>query len=490
MAHIPLEFANGFYKSNVSTFSSQRCINMTPIAAENQAYGPVALFSVSGVTAIVPPPSLAGVSRGMTTMGGLLYVVNGDTLYRIDEDYTVNILGTITGSGIVSMANNNTKLCVVVPNGDAYVYDAGTSTFTQITSLDYFPSSMVVFKDGYYVFSASDGTKFFNSAINDPLTFNAISFGSAEINPDLITGLVVNHNQLYVTGEDSIELFATTGGSGFPFQRVQGGSSQKGVYSPYSTINFNNDWVFVGGGYNERASIWAMNSSSQIYNISTDTIDSQIKNFTREEIKNKCYSVTYSEANQRLVAFTFIAENQRVPSITLVYNSTASEKLGKRIWFERQTGYEGASWRVNNIQEAYGLLITGDITDSHLGFLDRSSQLEFNDPMVKEFSTMPFSNLDYSMFFGMLELTCQTGVGLNEGLGEDPYVYMSFSDDGGNTFNTPMGRPLGKIGEYTKRIQWRRQGRTPQDRCLKFKTTDPVLFNVIGLTTVVTGGTQ
>ena len=54
------------------------------------------------------------------------------------------------------MANNGSKLCVVVPGVNAHIYDG--STLTRITDPDFRVSDIVVFKDGYFVFSSSDGS--------------------------------------------------------------------------------------------------------------------------------------------------------------------------------------------------------------------------------------------------------------------------------------------------------------------------------------------
>jgi len=72
-------------------------------------------------------------------------------------------------------------------------------------------------------------------------------------------------------------------------------------------------------------------------------------------------------------------------------------------------------------------------------------------------------------------------VGLTTGQGSDPQIRRSFSDNGGRTYTDEISRGFGKIGEYNAIPTWRRQGRIPRSRILKFVSTDPVKFVIIKL---------
>ena len=65
------------------------------------------------------------------------------------------------------------------------------------------------------------------------------------------------------------------------------------------------------------------------------------------------------------------------------------------------------------------------------------------------------------------------------GRGSDPQVMMSYSDDGGVTFSNEKWRSFGKIGEYFKRVIWRRLG-VARERIYKFRITDPVPVKITG----------
>jgi hypothetical protein len=221
----------GSYESLSLPFSSQRSVNLYSVIPSSQALSEAALFGTAGTVSFTTAGT--GVSRGAAVMDGVFYVVTGTTLYEIDSFGVATSRGTILGSGRVVMANNGEKLVIVVPGGDAYQYNTTPNTLVLVTGTTNFQTSdTVVYKDGYFVFSASDGKQFFVSNISvgssADLVFDALDFGTAELSPDKIVGLHVNHDELFVLGEETTEVFQNVGGSGFPFQRIPGASFEKG----------------------------------------------------------------------------------------------------------------------------------------------------------------------------------------------------------------------------------------------------------------------
>jgi len=80
----------------------------------------------------------------------------------------------------------------------------------------------------------------------------------------------------------------------------------------------------------------------------------------------------------------------------------------------------------------------------------------------------------------------ETGVGVTGGVpvslngsalvnvGEDPKMMMEYSDNGARSFGNGIFRRLGKAGQYTKRVIWRRVNSFPRSRVLRFVFSDPV----------------
>ena len=64
----------------------------------------------------------------------------------------------------------------------------------------------------------------------------------------------------------------------------------------------------------------------------------------------------------------------------------------------------------------------------------------------------------------------------------DPQVMLRWSDDGGHTWSNEHWASMGKIGEYGKRVIWRRLGMTTKlrDRVYEISGSDPVKIAIMG----------
>lgn len=483
MPRVPLPLGFSFYTSESKPFGAQRCINWIPTVAEGPALNPRALLQPSGLKQFAD--TLINGNRGGQFMSDVPFFINGNSLISIAANSAFTNLGTIPGSGRVSLANNGQFLVVLIPGLSAFAFDNVANTLTQITDVDFRTSDTVVFKDGFFAFSASDGSVFFNSALNDPFSYDALDFGTAEINPDKIVALHVNHNELFVCGQETIELFQNVGGAGFPFQRIPGANIQKGVHAKFSIVEFDNTFVFAGGGVNEKTAIWKVSGSSSAIKMSTNAIDNQIQKFNEQEISDS-FALTWSERGQFLVSFTF--ESERIPSKTFVYNATASALADGSMWFEQQSGVTDNRYRVQSIVRAYGKLLVGDQSTGLIGEIDQDTLTYYGEPIFRQSTTAPFSADGVELFAGSFEATFQAGVGLTSGL--NPQVRLDHSDNGGTTFKDERSRGIGKIGEYGQRAVWERQGSFPVSRVIRLTITDPVIANLIRIAATPEAGTN
>ncbi len=464
-----LQLGLGAYQSASVPFAAQTCINLYAAVAQAEALSEYALFRSPGI----PQFSTVGSkpSRGATAMSGVYYTVSGTTLYSVDAFGAKTTLGTVTGTVRVVMAHNGDKLCIVVPGGSAFVFIASTSTFSQITDPDYVTSDTVRFKDGYYIFTATSGTTWFVSALNDPTSIDALDFGSAELSPDRIVGVHTNYDEVLILGSETIERFQNVGGSGFPWVRISGASYEKGVHSKYSTIQWEGSSYFIGGGVNEKTAVFRAGSSGEPIRVSTDAIEHSIQQFTNAEI-GESFSYSYSSEGSSFVGFTFRSVN--ITSRTFEYNVTASELAGRKVWQEHQTGVNPNAWRVASVNFVYGKFLVSDSIDGRLGYLDSDTYTEYGNTILREKTLSPFGGEGKPVYVSRLELFADAGQGLVSGQGSDPKVMLSYSDDGARTWKNELWRSLGKIGEYFRQPTWLRLGRIPRYRVWRLQVTDPV----------------
>lgn len=483
MPRVKLPIPLGFYQSESLPLDAQRCINWIPTIPQNEALNNRALIQRPGLKEL--GNTNLGACRGGRVMGGVPFFVQGNTLISFLSSGEPTVHGKITGSARVVMADNGTKLVIVVPGSDTFVWD-GTTLF-KITDVDFQVSDTVSFYRGFFVFTTSNGKQLFVSNLNAPLTFDALDFGSAEGDPDRIITQILDHDELSIIGERTTEIFKLVGGTGFPLQIIPGAYTEKGAHTKYGVLKFDNTYLFIGGGVNEKTAVWRQVNSSQSVKISTDAIDNAIQKFTKEEIED-AFMMNYSSKGQLLAIITI--NSDRIPGKTFVYQGTASQLAGVQIWFELQTGVTDAAWRANTILDAYGRLFVGDAVTGIIGEISNDTLDEYGAPIYREMTSSPFGQNLKVIFTGEFEATFQSGTGLTLGQGSDPIVRMSFSDDGGRTFSSEFSRSLGKIGEYEHRSIWRRQGRIPVSRMIRLTITDPVVANLIRMSATPEAGTK
>jgi len=474
MPRTQLPITGGFYVSRSLPISSQMCKNAYVHINQGGGLANESLFGTPGAHQLATSGIQQQANRGAHVMNGIPYFVNGTNLYRLNqiisaqgvESFTVSDLGTIEGEGRVSMANNNTQLCILSPGGKGYIF-LEPGTLTEIVDASFTANGNpqhVVYIDGYFLFT-TDTKKFIISALNNGLAYNALDFGTAEADPDTIEAPIVQDNIVYIGGADTFEPFRNAGatvGAGFPFIRIQGGVLNIGVKSPFSLINAQETFFFVGGGKNDEPSIYGF-TGSRFAPISTDAIDDLLGKLTETQLRN-VFGWAYSQGGDRFVGFT-------LPTTTLVY------ELNSKKWHERKSFdiVEDVAtefrYRVNSVVKAYGRILVGDSIDGRVGELDLDFYDEYGQNIITEFSTLPFSNIGDPIFVPSIELTLESGVGNAEV--PDPKITMLRSKDG-KTWSDGITRSVGKIGEFGRRAIWRRQGRVPRMESFRWVMSDKV----------------
>lgn len=479
---IPL--TNGFYVSDSLPISHQECVNLIPIQQTAPALSQRQLIGSAGIRQVTTAGVTAlRINRGAHVMAGVPYFVQGTALYRLDrafvdgvETFTLFHVGVVPlavpGTGRVSMADNGTQLMIVVPGDIGLIYNKDTGIMEQIITGIFDPVSTtkatyVEFIDGFFACS-TDTKQWYTSALNDGTSWNILDAGTAESDPDAIAAPVVHNNQIFMTGSETTEGFQNIGGAGFPFQRSNI-FLDKGCYAPFTLVSTNQRFFMVGGGTNERAAVWVYQSGNYS-KISTNAIDNILNDYSDAQL-GASFALHWANRGQYFIAFTF-------PDRTLVYNMTTN------LWHEQKSGIENdegdadqTRWRVNSLVTAYGYTLVGDSQDGRIGILDIDVYTEYEENIVRVFSTQPIANTGKSFRIASLELTMESGVG--NGV-PDPQVSMAISEDL-KTFKYERSRSIGAIGKYGQRTIWRKLGRIPRFCLFKFRISDAIKAVVVKL---------
>jgi len=437
-----VEFANDFYQSISTALANRRAINIYRQVPDGPSLSSAAMLGSAG---IIPFADLSEpVCRGLFSAKKRGFSVNDETLYEVFENGTDNPVGDITGEKPVRFAFNGFTL-VIISDNKGYFYSLADSSYEEITDPIFSSFGKVIdvtYKDGYFFYMTEE--YIFNGSLvtdNDGKDFPALSFGSAEVEPDGNTAIHTSSNQLYGCGLNTIQVFESVGGTGFPLQNIQGATIQKGVIARDTVIDYQGYMTFLGGDEGENPALYLVRGSS-IQKVTTPAIENYIENLGQEEIEQAVCWVYQQSGSNFLVL--------DIGSASFVYDMTASQKTGRAIWHERKSGittiedfFKGFSnWRARFSMRVFGKTIVGDRTT-----------------------------------LSEIEMICEVGVGNSDS--KNPQLQLSYSDDQGIRFTAPVSRSLGAVGNTGVRLIWRRFRQFQRDRVIRFYTDDPVKLALI-----------
>jgi len=108
-----------------------------------------------------------------------------------------------------------------------------------------------------------------------------------------------------------------------------------------------------------------------------------------------------------------------------------------------------------------------DYLTSKVYILDGSTYTENGNIIERLRRTSHFYSEKAALFFNLVELEFEYGTGGSS----DAQVMLRWSDDYGHTWSQEYWKPMGKIGEYLKRLRWKRLGQS-RDGVFEIRMTD------------------
>lgn len=454
------------------------------------------------------------------------FVVSGNNFYRIDINYNVKLIGIVTGTGPVSIADNGTQLMLAC-NPDGFIYNKVTQVFQQITDPDFEGAVTVGYIDGYFVFNQPNSQIIWVCDLLDGLSINPLDFASAESAPDTVQSIAVNNREVWIFSTNSIEVWYNAGLVGFPLTPIQGAFNEVGCLAAYSVSKLDNSLFWLGADSRGYGMIYR-NEGYTAIRVSTHAIEYAIQSY---DVLSDAIGYTYQQDGHSFYVLTFPTVGK-----TWVYD------VATQMWHERAGFFNGEFTRHrSNCQMAFNNeVIVGDYENGNVYALD----LEVYDDNVgvqkwlRSWRALPSgaNNLNRTAQH-TLQLDAETGVGLNlypentlaenittqTGLrlatsptggllteasdilvtetgddidldynllvtnihpaapGYDPQVMLRWSDDGGHTWSNEHWTSMGRLGEYYTRTFWRRLGMTIKlrDRVYEISGTDPVKISIM-----------
>jgi hypothetical protein len=408
------------------------------------------------------------------TNGSDFYVVSGTEFYKVTGlTATPTKLGDVTGTGPVSIADNGTQIFLAC-NGPSYIYNEVTNVFARITDPD-FPGAVTVgYLDGYFVFNEPNSQKIWVTELLDGTSVDPLDFASAEGSPDGLVAVNVDHREAWLFGTDSIEVWYNAGQADFPLTRIQGAFNEIGCVASFSIAKLDNGLFWLGTDARGQGIVYRANGYTGV-RVSTHAIEYAIAQYGNI---SDAIAYTYQQEGHAFYVLTFPSANA-----TWVYD-VATQAWHERAGWNTAIG-EFTRHRSNCQCNFGGNTVVGDYENGNIYTLDLDVYADNGgiQKWLRSWRALPTgqNNLKRTAQHS-LQLDCESGTGLITGQGSDPEIMLRWSDDGGHTWSNEHLSKMGKIGEYYRRVFWRRLGMTLKlrDRVYEVSMTDPVKTAIMG----------
>ena len=442
-----IPFAVGCYRSRSVPLSGQRLVNAQMQKSPDEDKSPAPVFRTPGIKAFA---SFASNIRGAIRAGGAIIVIAGTSAYSVSENAVATLLGTIPGADSVRLATSGTKT-VCLANGNGYVID---SAVTQITDGDFVSATDVAWVDGYFIFLGVG--KVFHSALNDPLTYDALAYDYPSGSPGSVVSLLIEKRDLIHFKDDSIEVWYNKGTTPFAFGRAPDGFIDLGCAAPRSPAKLDNSVFWLASDKTVRVLRGATPTR-----VSTEVIEQAIASYSTV---SDAYGMTISYDGKFSYVLTFPSAD-----VTFEYNIASGE------WNERSSFGLGR-WQAQGVVSAWDRTFAW--SGVKLGEVSHATYAEWDDPLQVVMTSKTITAGPIPIPHYRLEVQVEPGVGLVTGQGSNPQIVLRYSDDCQN-WSPEFWRLIGRRGNFGRRAVWARLGR-PITRFYELAYSEPTPFVFYG----------
>lgn len=414
----------------------------------------VAAQAISSITRVGTTATLTtSADHGLAT--GMQVTVSGATPSQYNGTYTITVTGATTFT--YTMASD--------PGGSAspvgsYVI---ALAFAQIASG--FPANptSVTFQDGRFIVSTDFENlgRFYISAAYDGFTWDALDFANAESDPDRLIRVFADHGELILFGDISTEFWSNIG-TLFPYARTQGANAEWGLAARHSVAKFDDSVAFLCKNRMGEVIVGKLVGHA-VQKLSTPDLDTIINGYS---VTSDATAHSYMLGGHPMYQINFPAAGE----------SWSFDGLSS-IWTKRKS-YGMTRHRCEFGAQFLSETIVTDAENGRLYRLNSVTLTENGDPMEAEIIGEHWDAELDRITIDKLRVDIEVGVG-NSGQGENPQAMLSVSKDGGKTFGLERWKPIGKTGDYKRRVEWHRLGQSRR-WTVKLRITDPVRKTILG----------
>lgn len=324
--------------------------------------------------------------------------------------------------------------------------------------------------DTYFMVMFYQSNKFQISQVLDGTTWPGQLVNEVSVFADNITGLMVNHRELWIFGNKRTQPYQDSGSTEV-FDVIQGALIETGLAATFSLTRVDNSIFWIG--QDERGALMAWRSNG----------------YTPSRISTHAVEVWLSQQASiaNLVAYSY-QDRGHLFWVLYVPNSDCNWvfDVGENLWHKRAAWVNGvyqSHWSWNH-SYCFGKHLVGDWNTGNL-YAMSFDNLTDNGTNIRRLRRAPtITNEKEWIYHSQLTVDFQTGVGpqppLLDGDGNprEPQAALRWSDSRGETWSSQHIRGLGFAGEYSKRVFWMRLGRS-RNRIYELVVSDPVIANIV-----------
>lgn len=477
MKRIPLPLES-YEKVGSLPLSAKRLLNYYAEVEPKDARSTTALLPTPG---LIPFPDVTYEHAPVYALNfdspGSLYAVVGTHFYRSRAEvafgpFVTHDLGDVgSPSGdfaahLMPTIAANTQVTVVCIPPRAYVCSQ-TGALNEIGG-DFPGARSVAYLDGYFVFTSVGGDgQWFVSALLDPTAFDALDFAFSDAVPSVLRRAMVVNRELWLVGDEGVEIWYDSGNADFPFRRRVGGFIPLGAASIKSCVVADGSlfWLATNG-------VVLRSNGYQPERVSTHAIEAVIRGtfeFESGGPSNFKYAFTHTQDGH---IFYILTTSDR----TLAYDCATKS------WADRSSGADGSGpWRPSCATFTAGQTFFGDSTLGQAFVPSSSATTDAGGAVLRQAVLPPLWAHSYRAFCNRLEI--EMDVGTAKAAGD---ITLEWSDDGGITWTGSRTMTSGAIGAYRRRVFATRLGSFRQ-RVFRVSTLGaPVLY---AIDADVSGGT-
>lgn len=316
------------------------------------------------------------------------------------------------------------------------------------------------FLDGYFIVSQPNSRQINFSAINDGTTWDPLDSAQKAAYPDYIQSLLADHEEVWLLGTDTIEVFQNTGAALNPLTRIPGALIHHGSVAQYAPQRLQNGIAWLSSDPARGGCIAYLAQGFQPTRISTHALETVWSGYSTVA---DAVSFTYTDQGHEFWVITFPAANA-----TWVFDATSG-------WWHPRGWWNGTS--IDRQRQMFHAFVFGQhiVGDWSTGALYVQSLAAFTDAgtQINRIRTAPhLSTEQLWSFYNRFQLDLELGQSITT-----PSVSLDWSDDGGHTWHGAVAATP-TDATFAARMVWRRLGRS-RDRVWRVTITAAVKIALI-----------